>query len=186
MDNFELLERLGAVEPPDLVVTAQVAAALEGSASVEGAKDGIRSRSLRLRRRPLLISALAVVVIVATAVTLLSTGGGLTSPITSSWQSEPFDVEWFRRFNITFSPWYVGSCGRRTVRNVATERVGSASGLLHVSRLFDVLRHEWKLCQYRSKCRDVRVTLREHRLRFDLDGLSNAEWFSVDEPAGLQ
>ena len=86
MDNFELLERLGAVEPPDLMVTAQVAAALEGAASKGGSKDGIRSRSSRLRRRPFLLSTLAVVLIVVTAVTLLSTGSGLTSPITTSAQ----------------------------------------------------------------------------------------------------
>jgi photosystem II stability/assembly factor-like uncharacterized protein len=87
MDNFELLERLGAVEPPDLVVTARIAAALEGAASQGGSKEGIRRRSSRLRSRPLLLSALAVVVIAVTAVTFLSPGGGLTSPITSAWQS---------------------------------------------------------------------------------------------------
>ncbi len=33
MDDFELLERLGTVDPPDLQVTARVAAVLEGAAS---------------------------------------------------------------------------------------------------------------------------------------------------------
>lgn len=87
MDNFELLERLGAVEPPDLIVTARVAAALEGAASEGGAKNRIRSHSLSLRRRLVLTLALAVIMIVVAAATFLSTGGGLTSPITSSWQS---------------------------------------------------------------------------------------------------
>ena len=87
MDNFELLERLGDVEPPDLVVTARVAAALEGAASNGGSEDGFPSRSSRRGRRPVLLCALAVVVIVLTAVTLLSTSGGLTSPIVTAWQS---------------------------------------------------------------------------------------------------
>ena len=87
MDDFELLEHLGAVEPPDLVVTARIAALLEGAASQSRTEDGIRGRSSRLRRRPVLLSTLAAAVIAAAAVTLLSTGGGLTSPITSAWQS---------------------------------------------------------------------------------------------------
>jgi len=91
MDNFKLLERLGAVEPPDLVVTARIAAALEGAASQSRTKDGIRGRgrgrTSSLRRRPFLLSTLAAAVIAVTAVTLLSTGGGITSPITSAWQS---------------------------------------------------------------------------------------------------
>jgi hypothetical protein len=86
MDNFELLERLGAVEPPDLVVTARVAATLEGAGSQSQTKAGIRSRSSRLGRRPLLLWALAAAVIAVTALTFLSIGGGLTSPITSAWQ----------------------------------------------------------------------------------------------------
>jgi hypothetical protein len=87
MDNFELLERIGVVEPPDLAVTARIAATLEGAASDRGSNDGIRNRSSRLHRQPLLLSALAVVVIVVTAVTFLTTGGGLTTPIMSAWQS---------------------------------------------------------------------------------------------------
>ncbi len=86
MDNLELLERLGAVEPPDLMVTARVAAALEGAGSQGGRNIGILSHSLRLRRRPVLTVALVVIVIAVAAVTFLTTGGGLTSPITSSWQ----------------------------------------------------------------------------------------------------
>lgn len=86
MDNFELLERLGAVEPPDLTVTARVAAALEGAGSKGAGHKGILSHSLRLRRRHILLVIFAVIVIVVAAVSLLFTGSGLTSPITTAWQ----------------------------------------------------------------------------------------------------
>jgi photosystem II stability/assembly factor-like uncharacterized protein len=92
MDNFDVLERLGTVEPPDLMVTARVAAALEG-ASGESVATGtspvgrVRRHGPRRRRDALVTSFVAVVVVVVAVVTLTSNGGGLTSPITTSWQA---------------------------------------------------------------------------------------------------
>jgi photosystem II stability/assembly factor-like uncharacterized protein len=83
MDNFELLERLGTVEAPDLQVTARVAATLEGAAG----GDAPRSRRTRYPVRPLLTMAAALVVLVVAAVTIFSNGGGLSAPTTSSWQA---------------------------------------------------------------------------------------------------
>jgi hypothetical protein len=86
MTNFELLERLGEVDPPDLVVTARVAAALEGAAS-EATAANSRGRRTRLRSRRFLVSAISMIIIVVAAVTLVSNGGGLSSPITTAWQT---------------------------------------------------------------------------------------------------
>lgn len=98
MDNFELLERLGAVEPPDLMVTARVAAALEGAGSKGSTTNGVLSHFSRPRRRSVVTLAIAVTVImvVIATVSFLSRGGGLSSPITSTWQpghSMPLDLK---------------------------------------------------------------------------------------------
>ena len=49
MNNLELLERLGIVDPPDLQVTSRVAAALDGAASAAPASAPRRHRRLRVR-----------------------------------------------------------------------------------------------------------------------------------------
>jgi len=49
MNNLELLERLGIVDPPDLHVTSRVAAALDGAASAAPASAPRRHRRLRVR-----------------------------------------------------------------------------------------------------------------------------------------
>jgi hypothetical protein len=91
VDDFELLERLGVVEPPDLMVAARVAAALDGASSDGATNETSRvargQRGSRRRRRTMAASVVAIVVVVAAVVTLLSHGGGLTVPITTSWQS---------------------------------------------------------------------------------------------------
>jgi hypothetical protein len=86
MDNFELLERLGVVDPPDLQVTARVAATLEGAASAAVTKSRRAGRS-RYPVRALLTLAAAFVVLVVAAVTIFSNGGKLNAPMTSPWQA---------------------------------------------------------------------------------------------------
>lgn len=91
VDDFELLERLGIVEPPDLMVAARVAAALDGASSETTTHDTARGshtgipRALHGRRR-LVASVVAAIVVVVAVVVAMSGGGGLTSPVTTSWQ----------------------------------------------------------------------------------------------------
>jgi photosystem II stability/assembly factor-like uncharacterized protein len=86
MNNLALLERLGVVDPPDLQVTARVAAALDGAASAAPSPAPRRHHRPRVRFGALATFVAAFIVLAVATVTLFS-NGHLTSPIKSSWSA---------------------------------------------------------------------------------------------------
>ena len=86
MNNLELLERLGIVDPPDLQVTSRVAAALDGAASAAPASAPRRHRRLRVRIGTLATFVAAFFVLAVATVSIFS-NGHLTTPITSTWSA---------------------------------------------------------------------------------------------------
>jgi photosystem II stability/assembly factor-like uncharacterized protein len=86
MNNLELLERLGIVDPPDLQVTARVAAALDGAASAAPAPGPRRHRRSRARLSTL-VTFVASFIVLAVATVAIFSDGHLTAPIQSSWSA---------------------------------------------------------------------------------------------------
>jgi hypothetical protein len=92
MELLDILERLGAVEPPEITVTARVNALLEGVTTSELGAGRSHTRRRDLGRRLRVAGVLIVVAALVVALIGLR-GGGLSGPLRTSWQSgSPFPI----------------------------------------------------------------------------------------------
>lgn len=93
MDNYELLERLGNVEPPEVSVTAHVGDVIEGAARGESMDASLpptprRAHGPRARRAILLAATALMALALVGGVLVATTGrGGLKAPLTTPWRA---------------------------------------------------------------------------------------------------